>query len=90
MDSVKTLNKYELRMVKSVLTSQNILEYLKFGPKTQDELVEALDIHRTTIYDPHLKSLMKKGLVEYEDKKGAVGRPKRYFKLTHEVLMEDD
>ena len=82
MDSVKTLNKYELKMIRSALTTQNILEHLKLRPHTRAELVEALDLPRTTIYDPHLKRLMSEGLVEYEERKtGRQGPPRRYFKL---------
>lgn len=71
----------ELKMIKSCFTSQNILEQLKLGPMTRDELVEALDTPRSTIYG-HLEKLIKNKRVTTEERgTGKVGRPKVYFKL---------
>lgn len=77
-----TVNSKELKVIQTAFDGWNILELLKLGPHSRDEMVELLGIARTTIYD-RLYIFMKAGLIEYFDKSnGKRGRPTRYFKLT--------
>jgi len=63
-----------------------IVEQLEAGPKTRGELVEALGVPRTTIYD-HLFEMVSKGVVGKKPirREGRRGRPFVAFFLTREV-----
>lgn len=62
-----------------------ILTLLKSVPKplTADELVKRIGITKTAV-KLHLERLMDLKLVTFEDQKGQVGRPTRYYKLSSE------
>ena len=65
------------------LTQQNILELLKLGPSTRRDLVDFLNLPRTTVYDNLIK-LQKQKLVErFTRNNGKVGRPLVMWKLTN-------
>jgi len=59
-----------------------IIDALRTGPKLRRELVQKLNIPRTTVYD-NLSKLQKKQIVEKYDKKldHKPGRPVRFWKL---------
>ena len=63
-------------------TSERILMQLKMrGPQTAQALAAQLDLTSMGVRR-HLESALEKGLVEYEDSGGKVGRPVRRWMLT--------
>lgn len=63
-------------------TADSILLQLKTeGPKTAKQLAQVLGISAMGVRQ-HLSRLQADGLVDYEDARTGVGRPRRYFRLT--------
>lgn len=63
-------------------TADSILLQLKTcGPKTAKDLAQVLGISAMGVRQ-HLSRLQAEGLVDYEDERTGVGRPRRYFRLT--------
>jgi len=60
-----------------------ILEHLQDHSHgaTADDFIDILKITKTAIKE-HLNKLLHQGLITFEDNKGLVGRPKRFYKLT--------
>ena len=65
-------------------TADSILLQLKTeGAKTAKQLAQVLGISAMGVRQ-HLSRLQADGLVDYEDERTGVGRPRRYFRLTGE------
>lgn len=63
-------------------TADSILLQLKTeGPKTAKQLAQVLGISAMGVRQ-HLSRLQADGLVDYDDERTGVGRPRRYFRLT--------
>ncbi|MFN3696705.1 MAG: helix-turn-helix transcriptional regulator [Pseudobdellovibrio sp.] len=62
-----------------------ILEHLQSLSQgaTADDLIHVLNITKTAVKE-HLNKLVHQGFINFEDSKGFIGRPKRYYKLTDE------
>lgn len=62
-----------------------ILEYLLDHPEgaTLDELAEHLELSKTAVKE-HLIKIETQGLIQFEDSKGGVGRPRRRYLLSQE------
>lgn len=62
-----------------------ILEHLQSLSQgaTADDLINVLNITKTAVKE-HLNKLVHQGFITFEDSKGFIGRPKRYYKLTEE------
>ena len=67
-------------------TSGKILELLRWGPKTVDELAVALDLTRTAVR-AQLASLERDGLVEQRGSRRGASKPSRMYAVTAQAEL---
>ena len=72
------------------LDTQILLTLANKGMLTRNELVEVLEVPRTTLYG-HLIQLEKRGFVDKvrASSSGAPGRPKEFWQFTKNKVMEE-